>query len=174
MSLFTATMEYKLPVSGDYTLEYLALSPVLYKDMLEYVVPINTKLTKEKGDVELHLTFTYVDMDDKGNPIEYVRKTTEALLTIVPFTNWSDYIPNADLTAIDQRILKMSAENRLMIQMLEAMEKAKVSNLKLDQDTNEMYLVDSDSNVVGDKIDMNTLADELVDAYYDGMVKVII
>ena len=74
MSKTTVCLEYLRPVSREYKSEILTCSEELYKDYLEYVLPFDTDLTKEAGQLELQLTFTCVDMDADGNVNQYVRK----------------------------------------------------------------------------------------------------
>ena len=45
MSQFTAVMEYVTPVSRELHTEFLTQSQELYKDMIEYKLPIDTNIT---------------------------------------------------------------------------------------------------------------------------------
>ena len=67
MSQCTVTMRYLLPISKEFKTETLILSEERYKDYLMYVLPIDTNLSKEWGDIELNLTFIMLDEDDDGN-----------------------------------------------------------------------------------------------------------
>lgn len=106
MSSATVCLEYRTPVLHKYRTEILVLSDELYKERLEYVLPIDTELTQEPGDVELQLTFTFVDMDANGVTSQHVRKISGTTLTIIPISAWSDTIPDEALTALDQRLIK--------------------------------------------------------------------
>lgn len=117
MSEFTVTMEYVLPVSRKYCIETLVLSDELYKERLEYVLPLDTKFTSEAGDIELQLTFTKVEMGEDGSDKSYVRKTKTTTVTILPIAAWSDFIPDESLTALDQRLIKMDAQTRALSEM---------------------------------------------------------
>ena len=172
MSKFSVALEYVLPVSG-YTFEYLTLSSELYKGMLEYVLPIDTKLTKEVGNIELSLTFTLVETDDSGNQVSRVRKTSATTLPIYPTKKWSDYIPDSDLSPLDQRLIKQDAQTKALEELVERLEMAQIAGLKLNPDTNELYLVDHSNESVGEKVDLNDLAEELADTFDDGMIKVV-
>ena len=109
MSDFTVTMEYILPISREYKTEILEKSDELYKEKLEYKLPFDTCLTKEHGKVEVQLTFTRIILDADGRSIQQVRKTSPAVITIVPISAWSDIIADSALTALDQRILQTQA-----------------------------------------------------------------
>lgn len=106
MSATTVCMEYLTPVGHEYKTEILTKSDELYKDYLEYVVPVDTDLTKEAGELELQLTFTCVSMDAVGKVSQYVRKTSPTTIVIVPIAAWSDVIPDSSLSALDQRLIK--------------------------------------------------------------------
>ena len=92
MSDFTVIMEYILPVSKKYITEILIKSNEPYnskinKEMLEYTLPFDTKLTREPGDIKVQLTFTKVDLDEYGNNRQYVRKISETTIHITPIIN---------------------------------------------------------------------------------------
>lgn len=119
MSSFTVLMEYILPVSKEYKSEILTQSKELYKNHLEYKLPFDTKLTKEAGDIEVQISFIKTDLDEKGNSIQYVRKTSPTTITIVPISAWSDIIADDSLGSVDQRLIQVQA----MVGALEEMNK---------------------------------------------------
>ena len=69
MADYTVLLEYVLPVSKRYKTEILTKSDELYKNRLEYVLPFDTNLTSEPGDIQMWLTFATVDMTEKGQTI---------------------------------------------------------------------------------------------------------
>lgn len=87
MSQFTVTLEYKLPISKEYHTETLKLSDALYKDeWLEYVLPFDTALTKEAGEIEILITFTAaVANEETGEITQYVRKIERPLSRLLRF-----------------------------------------------------------------------------------------
>lgn len=105
MSATTVCMEYRTPVGHEYKSENLTMSKELYKDYLEYVLPFDTKFTREPGELEVQLTFTCVIMDADGKVSQYVRKTSPTTITIVPIAAWADVIPDSALTPLDQRMI---------------------------------------------------------------------
>lgn len=106
----TVTMEYVLPISRSYKTEILVKSKEMYQDHLVYELPVDTELTVEAGEIELQLTFTYVDIDADGKVIQQSRKTDGIFVKIHPISVWSDIIPDSSLSAIDQRIIKQDAQ----------------------------------------------------------------
>ena len=63
MSQCTVVMRYLLPVSREFKTETLVLSNERYEEYLKYVLPVDTNLSKECGDIELNLTFIMLDID---------------------------------------------------------------------------------------------------------------
>ena len=118
MTNTTVYLEYLRP-SREYKSEILTRSAELYKDHLEYLLPFDTDLTKEAGQVELQLTFTKVEMDENGNVSQYVRKTEPTYINIIAIADWSIHMPDDALTALDQRMIKldMMAQQMLDINM---------------------------------------------------------
>lgn len=109
MSDFTVMLEYLLPISREYKTEFLVKSDELYKEKLQYKLPLDTNITKEHGNVELQLTFIKVDLDENGQSVQMVRKTSPTVLTVLPISAWSDIIADSALTALDQRIIQTQA-----------------------------------------------------------------
>ena len=112
MSQCTVTMRYLRPISKEFEIETLKLAEDTYEGYLKYVLPIDTTLSKERGDVELNLTFTMLDVDDDGNPVQRVRKTENHILKITPLPNWDSVIPDSALAALDQRIIALDLQQK--------------------------------------------------------------
>lgn len=167
MTDFTVNLEYILPVSKQYRTEILTKSEDLYKDeYLEYILPFDTKITSEVGDVELQLTFIKADMDADGNSIQYVRKTSPTTIKILPIAKWSDIIPDEALNAIDQKLLAIDARINQVAGIEEALESVVPDDLALSDDNVlqlsvkgtptgngvEIYVPDDDEDSVSDGI----------------------
>lgn len=161
MSQFELTMRYVLPISKEFVTETLVLSNERYEEYLKYVLPVDTNLTKEWGDIELNLTFTMVDADDNGNMIQRVRKTDNYCLTIAQIPNWDALIPDSSLAAIDQRIIKTQAQIKELEQLANVIDGNVnlVDNLVYDDDEATLQL--SAKGVgVGDKVSVKDMLDE--------------
>lgn len=128
MSLYTVAMEYVLPVSKEPHSDILTLNEERYNDFLVYDVPFDTNLTAEAGNVEIWLTFVYVDMNAEGQPIQYVRKTSSCFVEIIPVAAWTNIIPDEALAAIDQRLLVVNAQIKAMEDMLEIIDNNNIGN----------------------------------------------
>lgn len=147
MSQFTVTLEYKLPISKEYHTETLKLSDALYKnEWLEYVLPFDTALTKEAGDIEILITFSAaVANEETGEITQYVRKIEPITVTIAPLPNWADMIPDSALSALDQRILALQAVTNNINQAIQLLDDEKADNIAMDND--QVYLT-SNGNII--------------------------
>ena len=139
MSTFTMVMEYKLPVSNEYKMQILEKSPELYENMLEYKIPIDTDITKYPGNVEIQITMSKLESDSDGKIKQRVRKVQPTTLKIYPIAAWSDMIPDADLTALDQRILKQEAQIKELNEIAQNLDMTKADNL--DYRNNKLQLI---------------------------------
>lgn len=164
MADFTVSLEYVLPVSRKYRTEILELSPERYKGYLQYILPFDTKLTSEAGEIELTLTFLTTELDDYGNGVQRVRKADGEKIVVCPVTAWSDIIPDEALSALDQRILKTDAQIKELQEMSVLFDMTKADGLHYDEDTNELSLMSGDTKL--DQVTLEDGADE------DGIVVV--
>lgn len=155
MSKCTVVMRYLLPISKEFKTEILELSNERYKeDYLKYVLPVDTCLTKEFGDIELNLTFTMLDVDDNGKIIQRVRKTDNHLLKITQLPDWDSVVPDSALSALDERIIKLDAQMKALDERNKVIADTKADNIKYNTDTNELQLT-SNGNAIGDKVKIN-------------------
>lgn len=141
MSQCTILMRYLLPISKGFRTETLVLSDEKYEEYLKYVLPIDTDLSKEFGDIELNLTFTMLDIDDNDNVIQRVRKTENHILHITKLPDWDSVIPDNVLSALDQRILKQDAQIKALTDLANIIDSNQVDNLVYDakEDILQLY-----------------------------------
>lgn len=174
MSNFTVLLEYVLPNSRKYCSDILELSSYRYNNYLKYVLPVDTELTAEPGDIELQLTFACADIDDDGNTIQLVRKVSPVNITITPISAWSDIIPDSALTAIDQRLIKADAQIRALEELGNIFDQTKADNIKYDKQTNELQLLAGD-RAIGDIVTIDAVSgDGGCDCDDDGGIKVVL
>lgn len=159
MSQCTVTMRYLLPISREFVTETLVLSEDKYEEYLKYVLPIDTNLTKEYGEIELNLTFTMVDVDANGNIVQRVRKTDGYFLNITQIPDWDSLIPDSSLAAIDQRILKQSAQIKALEELANAFENNNVDNLMYNKIDDTLQL-SANGVGVGDKVSVKDMLDD--------------
>lgn len=156
MAECTVVLEYVLPISRKYETEILTLSEEMYEDHLKYVLPIDTNLSSEAGKIELQLTFIYSDMDENGNSIQRVRKVSGTSINIIPISAWSNIIPDNALGALDQRIIKMDAQMKALLETAELFNDSKADNIKYDNVTSELQLT-SNGKPIGDAVSIDNV-----------------
>lgn len=161
MSKCTVTMRYLLPISREFVTETLALSDDKYEEYLKYVLPIDTNLSKEWGDIELNLTFTMVDTDDDGNVVHRVRKTDNYFLHIAQIPDWDSLVPDSALSALDQRILKQDAQMKALAELANVFNGSVniVDNLVYD-DINSTLQLSANGVGVGNKVSVKDMLDD--------------
>ena len=159
MSIFSVMLEYILPVSKKYETLELIQDPEGYQEYLKYVVPLDTNLSSEAGDIQLQLSFTFVGLDVDGNGIQKVRKTKVGILHITPIAAWSDIIPDSALSALDQRIIKTQAQINELGYYAGVISENQVDNLKYDDKSETLQLM-AGANVVGDAISVRDMIDD--------------
>lgn len=156
----TVMLEYVLPVSREYKTVLLALSKERYKDCyLQYELPFDVDLTSQAGALELQLTFAYVEMTPNGIGIQRVRKTSSTIIEILPITAWSDIIPDAALSGLDQRLIKLDASMRAMNDYINVLDNNQVDNLVYD-DKNETLQLSAKGVGVGNKVSVRDMLDD--------------
>lgn len=153
MDGFTAVLEYRLPVSKAYHTEILVVQPEIYKDdYLEYRLPFDTNLTAEAGEIELQLTFTKAILNDDGTTTQYVRKTLPTQIVITPIASWADMIPDAALTALDQRIIALDLAQEQLAQLAQLLNTGKADNVVIEGDQLQLT---SNGVKIGDAVTVN-------------------
>ena len=163
MNKCTVVMEYILPVSRKYCSDILELSDEGYQEYLKYVVPLDTNLTSEPGDVELQITFIYSDLDENGKSVQRIRKTSTCKINIVPISAWSDIIPDSALSALDQRIIKLDSQIKEIADIENAYSTSKADNIEYDAGAQTLQLL-SGAKEIGDKVYLNVSGDNGVPA----------
>lgn len=156
----TVMLEYVLPVSREYKTVLLTLSKERYKDCyLQYELPFDVDLTSQAGALELQLTFAYVEMMPNGVGVQRVRKTSPTIIDIIPITAWSDIIPDAALSGLDQRLIKLDASMRAMNDYMNVLDNNQVDNLVYD-DKNETLQLSAKGVGIGNKVSVRDMLDD--------------
>lgn len=159
MSQCVVTMRYLLPISKEFKTETLVLAKDRYNCYLKYVLPVDTNLTKEWGDIELNLTFIMLDIDDNGNAIQRVRKTENHILHITKLPDWDSIIPDSALSALDQRIIAQTAQIKMLEDIVDVIDSNKVDNLVYNDDEETLQL-SANGNPIGDKVSVREMLDD--------------
>lgn len=156
----TVLMEYILPVSRKAKSKILILSEEKYKDHLKYVVPFDTDITSEAGELEVQLSFLYADLDEYGNSVQKSRKTSPAYIKIIPIAAWSDIVPDEMLTALDQRILYQDAQIKALADLSESLNSEKADSLVYEDN---MLQLTANGNKIGKPVTIESCDECLED-----------
>lgn len=159
MSKCTLTMRYLLPISKEFRTETLVLSDEKYEEYLKYVLPIDTDLSKEWGDIEINLTFTLLDTDSNGNIVQRVRKTDSHILHITHLPDWDSIIPDSALSAIDQRILKQDAQIKALANLAEIISDNQVDDI-IYNEKEEILQLSANGVGVGKGVSVRDMIDD--------------
>lgn len=162
MSVFSVMLEYILPTSKSYHSLELVQDKEGYKEYLKYVVPLDSNLSSESGDIQLQLSFIYVGLDADGNGIQKVRKTKPATLYITPVAAWADIIPDSALSALDQRIIKMDAQMKYLNEMNQIVADSKADSIQYNETENSLQLL-SGNKEIGNKVTLKSADTALED-----------
>lgn len=157
MTLFSVILEYVLPVSRKYRTVELTKDDEGYNGYLKYVVPIDTDLSSEAGDVEMQLTFAYVGLEPDGTSIQRVRKTMVCNLHVTPIAAWSDIIPDEALSSLDQRIIKIDAQIKHLNEIGDVLDKTKADNIRYDAVENSIQLT-AKGREIGDEVRLHGIS----------------
>lgn len=169
MSEATVVLEYVSPISRKYRFEILNKSEELYKEYLEYVLPFDTKLTKEAGEIDLQLSFMLTSMDSDGQVKDYDRKTSSTTITIVPVAEWSLQIPDDVLAPLDQKILVIQRQINQIEDLQETIANTSPDGLVVDENGKLSLGVDGES--IGNKIDILMPRTPDDDGVNDGLIE---
>ena len=166
MAECTLTLRYKTPVSGELRSERLVLYEELYNGFLQYILPVDTKLTHEAGNVVCNLTFTYADVDTEGNPIIRVRKLNDARITINAITDWDALIPDSLLSSLDQRIIMQDKQIKQLAEVALLLDNEKADGLQYS--ANYLQLT-ANGNPIGNRVHILAGSDVEYPDYVDGI-----
>ncbi len=158
----TVMLEYLLPVSKRYETEILTLSEERYNNcFLKYELPLDTKLSSEAGEIELQLTFVKTELDEHGNGIQRVRKTSSTTVEIIPITAWSDIVPDAALSSLDQRLLKLDSQMRGLNDYMNAIDgNTNIVDDLVYNEKDDTLQLSSKGVGVGSKVSVKDMLDE--------------
>lgn len=137
---YICLLEIRLPISNKYIPIVLTPSEELYKEKLEYILDVDTKLTSEVGDVEIKLMWMTNEMLASGDFKNCIRKTLVNTITVLPVDQWSDYIPSSDLDNIAQIMLSNQAQMKQLKDFADYLHMTKADTLSYNKETNELSI----------------------------------
>lgn len=151
MTKVNVVLEYVTPILRNYKTIKLEPETELYKNRIQYLLPLDLSFTSEPGDLELTINFSYLSQDEDGKFVEQVRPIGSTILEITDTPNWSDYIPTTDLDNIAQIMLANQAiaeQNRINAELI----KTEMPKSLAKDENNNIYLVNEDGIKVGESV----------------------
>lgn len=145
LSECTAVIKYLDQGNVPHT-EVLQKSEELYKDHLQYFLPIDSSLTKFAGDVKVRITFSKTDVAENK---QYVLNTGEITISIAPLSDYYAFVPDESLEIVDQLICKLDAKIAATEAIAEIYDKKKADNITYDE--NKLQLT-SNGEKIGNAI----------------------
>lgn len=168
-------LEYIYPVSKEYGVKYLMPSSVNYKTNyeLQYLLPMDISMTKEAGDIRFVVTFMkLMETDGKPQLKEYVNKHLEGIIPVTEGSKWQTYIPDDLLLPLDQRILKLEAQQSLLVGLAGKLETKQPADVILNND--RIKLINDKKEHLGEGLDVHDLTpiigNDVVGADLDGTI----
>lgn len=132
----TCVMEITTPIGRSYRTKPLTPSEELYKNRLEYLLPITLDMTKEPGQLGFKFFFVKLEMYDDGSFKERIRETADSYLDIIPTKHWSDYVSDADLSDVVQGILTIQSRAEHLEAVADKINNTKIDSLEYNKETN--------------------------------------
>lgn len=139
----TATLKYT-DVNNVPHAEILQKDEELYKGKLSYSLSLDSELTKFPGDITLRATFTKLDMDTQT---QYTMHTGEVTITILPLSDYYNFVPEESLEFVDQMVGTLQAKIEALEKMAETYDKEKADNIIYED--NKLQLT-SNGEKIGD------------------------
>lgn len=128
--------------------EILQLQEELYKDKLKYTLPVNTKLTRFSGDIEIRITLTKVDLETKK---QYVLNTGTTTIPVLPLKDYYAFTPDESLDFVDQIVGQIDAKIEAIEKIAETYDKEKADNITY---SNDKLQLTSNGEKIGDAVEI--------------------
>lgn len=138
MAECTCVMEYTTPIGRRYKTKPLTPSEELYKERLEYLIPITLDMTKESGQLGIKFFFVKLEMNPDGSFKERIRETVDSYLDIIPTKRWGDYVSDSDLTDVVQGILTLQSKAEHLEAVADKINSTKFDDIEYDKETNTL------------------------------------
>lgn len=155
LSDFTVTLKY-LDQGNVAHVEILskpvnvAENTVEYNGYSRYILPIDTKLTQFSGDINIRITLSKVDLENKT---QYVLHTGEATISILPLSDYYAFVTDESLEYIDQLIGNLDAKIEEINRISEIYDEQKADNI-VRYDDGKVQLT-SNGVPIGDSISLD-------------------
>lgn len=156
LSEFTATLKY-LDHGNEAHAETLIPNEELYKDMIRFVLPVDTDLNRFAGDITIRITLTKVDMDNRKN---YVLHTGETTIPISPLSDYFQFVSDKSLEIIDQKIIELDTRIKAQEQISDAFDLTKADDLHYEN--NRLSLL-AKGKKIGKEVELNAEQGDVIE-----------
>lgn len=172
-------MKYVLPISKKIKMMHLELASDNYlSDHLQYIIPGNTLLTAEPGEIKVTFSIVKAGTTEDGQPAVAVEKTGEGTIKITPVAQWADFVPDEMLDEIDQRLIMLEARQKDQDALHQEMFQEMVNDVRLDTDNKKLILTNKTGDIgagvnvddLSDLISNNIVGTDL-DGVQDGVIQ---
>ena len=159
---FQLVIEAFLPITHEIQVETLELADDNYKGLYYmYQLPLLTGVTKEAGDVQFSLSFIKSDLDDEGKLLNYVRRIETGVFKVLPVESWFA-VPDSALTELTQLYLQNQQNIMALRDVANTLTNTAPNKIIINNNTD--IRLAHDNTIVGDGIDISTLARLIKDA----------
>lgn len=165
----TAVMKYR-DQGNTWHAEVITKQDELYFGKLQFLYNVSTNFTRFAGDIQIHISFLRLNVESGLQ--EEVLYTGKIPITILPIDDIVNYNADSLLSQFDQMMLEVQAQQQANKMMLESIDTNKADDIKLDEESQEVYLV-SNGQKIGNSISLNELGNALADATDAGLIQVI-
>jgi len=149
-------------------------TPVLYSSnyedeslprYLQYVLPVDTEITKMVGNISIQLSGTWYDND---NMKQYVIHSNTLGITIDSFEDYMALVPDSALSSIDNRIMELNNSINALYNLRNSMMAKIPDDIGLDKETSRIHL-SIDGELQGDGVEIVQNVSD-IDGTPDGII----
>jgi hypothetical protein len=139
----------------------------LYKEnYLQYKVPVDSKLTQFKGDIEMHLSGVWNDTEHEK---KYVMHSGSVTITIYPLEDVYALVDDDTLNALDQRLLSVSGQIQALEILAGEIDEEIPDDLTLTDNT--LLQLSVNGNPIGEGVELPDVGYDL-DSSNDGVIDI--
>lgn len=143
--------------------EVLTMDDELYKNMLRFVLPLDTKITQYAGDIKIRITLTHVDLE---TGVQQVLHTGATTITVKTMEDYFHFNPDKSLEFIDQLVGKIDSRIQFMQESLEFFGENKADDIiRVDDDEGAKIQLTSDGNPIGNPVSIDQ--EEIMSVSFD-------
>lgn len=142
-------MKYTLPVTKKIKMVQLIANDLEYEtNYIQYIIPADALITAEPGDIEVTFTFYKLIKNEDNSTTSYVRKTQTGVIHISSLAPFATYIPDEMLDGLDKEILALTARQKDIEALNEAIYNGLVKELDIryDEENNKITLTNREGD----------------------------